>query len=218
MQARLLAGTLATNVVLRATLPAGLQFVSATADRGAGCSGTQAVVCNLDFLNAQAPLGTVTLTVRGTTAGSKSVALQVSASQNDAAAANNSGSVAVTVGSAGPNVRRVGATPTRTVQAVRARAWVTLTAAVQAQNATSMVVSVTPQGSVRKLTMLKGSKVGSVTAKGSVKSITIRPGTRTRQLALRLATSTVAKGKRYLIVVTVTNAAGSKGIRIPVRG
>jgi hypothetical protein len=126
--------------------------------------------------------------------------------------------VAVTVGGAKPTVKRVGTGPLRTVQARRAAAWVSLAAAVQARNATSMAVSVSRVGSTAKLTLLRGSKVGSTAARRGVKSITIKPGTVRRQLALRLGKSAVAQGRRYAIVVTVRNAAGSQTVRIPVRG
>jgi peptidoglycan/LPS O-acetylase OafA/YrhL/lysophospholipase L1-like esterase/anti-sigma regulatory factor (Ser/Thr protein kinase) len=225
LQALLLSGTSATNVQLWATLPAGLRLVSAQADRGAGCTGTQTIVCNLDFLGAGATAGNVTLNVRATAPGQHSVPLLVSSSQNDAAGGNNSGSVSVTVrqtsgGTAKPKptVRRVRAAPSRTVQARRAAAWVSLRAAVQARNATSMLVAVSRVGSKARLTLLRGSKVGSTRARRAVKSITIRPGTAPRQLILRLRKAAIVKGKRYVIVVTVRNAVGSQTLRIPVRG
>jgi hypothetical protein len=221
LQARLLSGTIATNVELRATLPAGLQFVSSQTDRGPGCTGTQTLTCNLDFLNAQASTGNVIVTVRPTTAGPKTVPLQLSASQTDTAAGNNSASVSITVAGPAanprPTVTRVG-TNLRTVQARRGASFVTLAAAVQARNARSMVVSVTPAGSASRLSMLRGSRVGATTAQRRVKSITTRPGTVRRQLTLRLGRTAVRTGRRYVIVVTVRNAVGSRTIRIPVRG
>jgi hypothetical protein len=117
-----------------------------------------------------------------------------------------------------PTVRRVRAAPRRTVQARRAAAWVPLTAAVQARNATSMLVAVSRVGSKARMTLLRGSRVGSTRARRAVKSITIRPGTAPRQLILRLRKAAIVKGKRHVIVVTVRNAVGSQTIRIPVRG
>jgi hypothetical protein len=209
-------------VTLRASIPTGLTLVSAEADRGSGCSGTQTVVCAIGTLTTQASTATVTLTLRATRLGQFPVPLIVSGSPADTNLANNDASVSVAVTAAGasprPTVRRVGAATARTVQARRTPGWVSLSAAVQARNATSMLVTVSRVGSTARLTLLKGSKVGATTARRSLKSISIRPGTATRQLALRLGKAAIVKGRRYVIVVTVRNTVGSRTIRIPVRG
>ncbi len=225
LQARLLSGALATNVVLSATLPAGLQLVSTQTDRGPGCIGTQIVVCNLDFLNGQATTGNVVLVARPTAPGQLTVPLEVSSAGGDANAADNRASLAVTIGGPGggttparASVKRVGTTPLRTIQARRQTSWVSLAAAVQARNATSLRVSVVPFHRSAALTLLKGSRVGPQTAVRDVRSISIQPGTTTRQLALRLRAGALAKGKRYEIVITARNATSAQTIRIPVRG
>jgi uncharacterized repeat protein (TIGR01451 family) len=81
----------ATNVVVTDTLPAGLQFVSATPSQGS-CSGTTTITCNLGTLAAAAS-ATVTLNARViATSGSVTNSATIAATESDPNSANNSGS------------------------------------------------------------------------------------------------------------------------------
>jgi len=81
----------ATNVVVTDTLPAGLQFVSATPSQGS-CSGTTTITCNLGTL-ASAASATVTLSVRViATSGSVANSATVAATESDPNAGNNTSS------------------------------------------------------------------------------------------------------------------------------
>jgi uncharacterized repeat protein (TIGR01451 family) len=81
----------ATNVVVTDTLPAGLQFVSATPSQGS-CSGTTTITCNLGTLAAAAS-ATVTLNARViATSGSVTNSATMSATESDPNGTNNSGS------------------------------------------------------------------------------------------------------------------------------
>lgn len=51
LEARLGSPAPATNVVVTDELPANVELVSTRVNRGAGCTGTRTVVCNLDFLS-----------------------------------------------------------------------------------------------------------------------------------------------------------------------
>ncbi len=82
----------ATGVVLTDTLPATVQFVSAT---GATCNGTTTVVCNLGSLLASDVL-TVTITVLPKTSGTVSNSAQVASAVYDPNLANNTTSPVVT--------------------------------------------------------------------------------------------------------------------------
>lgn len=81
----------ATNVVVTDTLPAGLQYVSATPSQGS-CSGTTTVTCNMGTLasgaNATITLQAQVIATSGTVTNSASVV----ATESDPNSANNSGS------------------------------------------------------------------------------------------------------------------------------
>lgn len=97
----------ATAVTLTDAIPAGASLVSVSSDQGS-CSGTSTVNCALGTLNNGAT-ATVTLTVKGTAAGSLRNTATVSAFETDPVAANNSATTTTTVlgsciGSSGKNI------------------------------------------------------------------------------------------------------------------
>ena len=61
----------ATGVYVDVALPAGVQVVSATTDRGSGCTsvGAGKLRCNLDWLSGDAPVGNITIVTNVTAAG-----------------------------------------------------------------------------------------------------------------------------------------------------
>jgi uncharacterized repeat protein (TIGR01451 family) len=84
-----LTGTLAQGVNVDVTLPVGSQLVGSVADRGSGCTGTP-LVCNLEFLNAQALTGTIRLHTRVTAAGAQTLRATVRYALTDPKPENNS--------------------------------------------------------------------------------------------------------------------------------
>ena len=88
----------ATNVTVQDTLPAGVSFVSATANQGS-CSGSATVVCNLGSLLVGTS-GKVTIIVKPSQTGSISNTATVSADQFDPDMSNNSATQNTTVNAA----------------------------------------------------------------------------------------------------------------------
>ena len=78
-------------MVVDLTLPAGVQLVSAAADRGPGCasSGAGTLRCNLDWLSSDALYGNIILVTNVTQAGELVLGATVSYSQVDSDPANN---------------------------------------------------------------------------------------------------------------------------------
>ncbi|TAJ98397.1 MAG: DUF11 domain-containing protein, partial [Candidatus Manganitrophaceae bacterium] len=85
----------ATSVVITTTLPAGVNFVSATATQGA-CQGTGTLTCNLGTIDNGANAG-VTIVVTPTVAGNLNQDAAVSTASTDPNSANNSVSMTATV-------------------------------------------------------------------------------------------------------------------------
>jgi uncharacterized repeat protein (TIGR01451 family) len=85
----------ATVVTMTDTLPAGVNFVSATPSQGS-CTGTSTVVCNLGSLPASAN-ATVTLVVKPTAAGTITNTASVTATETDPTSANDSDTEQTTV-------------------------------------------------------------------------------------------------------------------------
>jgi len=91
------AGGGSTHVVLTVNLPAGLVLVGAPAyERGSGCTGQSVLVCNLDFLQPNAPTH-VLFSVRATTPGDQQISATIGAREQDVNPADNSAAVTITV-------------------------------------------------------------------------------------------------------------------------
>ncbi len=86
----------ASNVVTSDALPAGVEFVSASASQG-GCSGTTTVTCSFGSI-ANGANATATITVRPRQAGSVTNTASVSSEEPDPNLSNNQASVSTIVG------------------------------------------------------------------------------------------------------------------------
>src|SRR6185295_3214395 len=90
-------GGAATKVVLTITLPPALSLVGPPAfDRGSGCTGTDVLACNLDFM----PPGVETrilFSVRAAAAGDQRVEARISSAETDANGADNIGALTISV-------------------------------------------------------------------------------------------------------------------------
>ncbi|MDX6475278.1 MAG: large repetitive protein, partial [Gaiellaceae bacterium] len=90
-------GVMAQPLFLDFALPAGLQYVSSTMDRGNGCVLVNAsqLQCNLQFLSSTAPTAHVQLTTKVAAAGPQTLTATASADQGDLNPADNTLSLAV---------------------------------------------------------------------------------------------------------------------------
>jgi hypothetical protein len=86
-------GLLAQAVNVDIALPGGSQLTGSSVDRGSGCAG--GLVCNLDFLSAAAPVGTIRLQTKITAAGGQSLRATVRYALADPNQANNTVTVFV---------------------------------------------------------------------------------------------------------------------------
>ena len=81
----------ATGVYVDVTMPAGVQVVSATTDRGPGCTstGTGKLRCNLDWLSGDAPVGNITIVSNVTSVGELVLTAAAAHSRADGNPADN---------------------------------------------------------------------------------------------------------------------------------
>ena len=202
-------------MVATINLPAQVTFSSATADRGAGCTGTTTVACNLDFLG-----GSLVATVRVVTtvraAGSLVATASITSTPADGNPANNSASVTTVVAAPivtppfnpAPVVKRVG---TNALIGTRRGSTEFVTALFSVSEAVQLQMSVTRLGATKKLTLLKGSRLAAATA-ASRRLVLAGRVTRAGTFSLRplLATTALVKGKTYVIRLAATDAGGKR--------
>ena len=93
----------ADRLVLTVTLPAGVQYLSSTADRGSGCvlSGSSTLTCNLDWLSGDATRANVQVVAKVTTAGAQTLSATAMPQQGDVNPADNTLSIAINQVSSG---------------------------------------------------------------------------------------------------------------------
>ena len=89
-------GRAATNVVVTDNLPANVELVSARANRGQGCTGSQTIRCDLDFLSGSL-VATVEVVVRVKAAGEIVNTASASVQPSDPQPSNNTATARVTV-------------------------------------------------------------------------------------------------------------------------
>ncbi len=94
LEARLGSAAPATKVVVSAELPANVELVSTRVNRGAGCTGTRTVVCDLDFLSGSL-VASVELTVRVVATGEVVTVATAQATPADADPSNNAATARV---------------------------------------------------------------------------------------------------------------------------
>jgi uncharacterized repeat protein (TIGR01451 family) len=97
-----LVNQLAQNLYLNVTLPAGVSYVSSTADRGSGCTVVSATQlrCFLDFLSGQAPHANVQIIAKVITSGAQVFSATATAQQSESSLANNTLTLTYNAGSA----------------------------------------------------------------------------------------------------------------------
>lgn len=88
----------ANDLKVDITLPAGAQVVSTYSDRGAGCNAAPPLVCDLDYLSKDSPVGHVQAVVRLPDAGTAGITAHAAARQTEANAANNTATAQIQVG------------------------------------------------------------------------------------------------------------------------
>jgi uncharacterized repeat protein (TIGR01451 family) len=212
----------ASNVVATVNLPAGVTFLSASADRGPGCTGTTTVTCNLDFLSGSL-VATVTIVTRVTATGSLVATGSLTTTPGDVNIANNSASVTVVVAVpppppppptpapplALPKLKLLG---TRTLlAAVRHRTTESVAARFSTNQRLRLSLDVTRLGSPSKLTLLKTSRLaGTVAGSGRATLTATAPRAGAYALSTILTRTRLSKGATYVIHLTATNALGKK--------
>ena len=91
----------AQGLYVNITLPAGLQFVSSSADRGSACTAVSpsALKCFLDWLSSGAPAGHLQVVTKVTVAGAQTLTATATSQQGVSSAADST--VSLTVNQAG---------------------------------------------------------------------------------------------------------------------
>jgi hypothetical protein len=97
----------------------------------------------------------------------------------------------------------------RTLTGVRHGVSETVDGSFTTNEAMKLSITVTPFGSSRKLTLLKGSKLGSVKVTKSEAIIKASPGS-AGQITFHVVVrqGTLVKGKAYVVHISATNARG----------
>jgi hypothetical protein len=88
-------GGAGTNLVLTINLPSGVSLVSASADRGSGCTGTTTLTCQLDFIGGGL-VAHVNVTANVTATQAFTTSASVTEHEADPNQANNTASVTTT--------------------------------------------------------------------------------------------------------------------------
>jgi hypothetical protein len=209
----------ASNVTAVINLPAGVTFVSASANRGPGCTGTTTVTCNLDFLSGSL-VATVNIVTTATASGSLVATASLTTTPGDANTANNSATVTTVVTTPvvtpppppplkDPVLKLLG---TRTLlAAARHPTTESVAARFSTNERLRLSMNVTRLRSTTKLTILKGSRLdGSVAGSGRT-TFTAAVGQGGKYaLNTILTRKKLVKGATYVIHLTATNANGKK--------
>ena len=192
----------ATGVTLTVTLPAGTALLGPPAyDRGAGCTGTGPISCNLDFLPVGAS-STIRFSLRFGTAGAHVVTAGVSSREADLAAADNTASTTVTV--AAPAAAAASPLPApAVVKPVLGRIRLAPARPVAGKRATATVL-------VRRSDTRKPLLSGRMSADLSVSGRVIRHAGSFRGGVARLGFTVPKSAKGKQLRVTVTVRLGSR--------
>ncbi len=222
----------ADGVVLTATIPDGLQLVSATSTRGT-CSGR--VTCEIGQIKAGEFI-TVDIGFGSSQSGSFSFKATVTSTTRDVNPSNNSvssSSQLTTVGAAPKSGQStvVGVTGPSSTQlsvplsevSLRARrsgaTWVAATTFTLYSGKANLKLVVTQNGSTKPLTLLKGSRLGSVTTKASATQIVLAAGkSATFPVKVILPTQGFSPKAVYVIRITGTATGGSSTLNIGFKG
>jgi len=215
----------ATQVVVTDPLPAGVTVTSTYSDRGAGCSGTTTLVCNLDFLPG-ALTATITVRTRVTQTGTIVNTASVRAHQNDPDLSNNSASATVTVTTptppappppppAAPRLIRSGAP---TLQASRSAGAAEVSFRLFVSEPATLGVKAADPKTGSALRFAPGSRLGAAGTETAVASLTTSVDrTKVVRVKLRFDAGRLVKGKIYRVSVSATDSDGTTTLAVPFR-
>ena len=204
-----------THAIVTDTLPAGVQLVSAQANRGPGCSGTSSVRCDLDFLSGTL-VGEIVLTVRVTAPGSQLNTASVTAPEPDPNPSNNAASVTVNAsspttpspGTPAPKLKQQ-PVPGTLLHAVRTPTLATVTSTVAIDKPATVTMSVRDARTGKALSLLRGSKLATTTlTKPALQARARIAAARSFRIAAVLSSQRMNKHRRYVVVVKATGANG----------
>ena len=208
-------GGQASRVGLAVQLPAQVTHAGSQSDRGAGCTGTITLTCELDFLAGDL-VATVRIGAVVREAGTLTFTAVSSAQPADAQPANDTASVVTLVAPpatarnaqpAAPNLRAVRA-PTRVTRSHR-----TATVAVRFALAAPARIEarLTPLGSTRPLTLLAGTTLAGTRLPNAQPAAAARVTRAAAYLfSARIASTKLVGGRTYLVRLTAVDADGRK--------
>jgi len=216
--------TPATHLHVLVTLPRGANVLVASTDRGPGCVATEAAGtfdCNLDYLSGFPSDGHILFVVTLSEAGLATVTATAHADQSDINPANDTGTTTVQVDGPpppGPPPPPPLARPRLTKVVGRALATVArgLTENVagrfRVNEPATLTLVVRATDSRRTVKLLAASRMGPTTLRRAVltlKATVTRAGVVLYRI--RLATSSLHRGRSYVVKVTATNRDGRSG-------
>jgi hypothetical protein len=210
VQASILAGN-ATDVVATINLPSQVTFVSATANRGSGCTGTTTLTCDLNYLNGTL-VATVQVVTQVTQAGTLVATASMTTTPGDSNTANNTATSSITIEPKlpppppDPVLKRIGTAPLKGLRHVKTE---TVDARFSTNQGLQLTATVTPIRSTKKLTMLANSKLAGAVATSS--RLTLRgTAAHTGSYAVHVVLNRkgLIHGHTYLIHLSATNTAG----------
>ena len=215
----------ATGLKLSIALTGGVEYASSQSDRGAGCKpdSPTRVTCDLDFLSADSPIGSVVLLTRVVRTGQHSLTVVASHSQPDAQPSDNTLELtastpaprAPTGGSAGAALTiKAGTATIRSVGVANGR--VTFRTTLRLSKPSKLAVTVMDQPAQKRLTILAGSSLGKTKSSraGRVLSAATSRATTVRVVVV-VPLAQLVRGHRVVLVVNGTSTAG-KGARMTI--
>ena len=204
------------NVVATITLPAGVTLGGVSFDRGAGCTGTTILTCNLDFLNGSL-VAHINLNVSVTANGSLVATVVVTSGKPDINPANNTASAATVVPAATPPppppvvpAPKLTRTGTGTVKPVRTSTTASVTFGVRLNRAARVKMSVKPLGGTKALLLRAGTKLGPTTSKTSAFALTAARGSGVFTAKAMFGKTALTRGKTYVVTLVATAPDGRK--------
>jgi uncharacterized repeat protein (TIGR01451 family) len=194
-------GGTATGVQLSIGLPPGLEFLSASSERGPGCTTGAAIDCELQFLPA-GRTATVKVQLRVVGRGPLTVTASVRADQVDPEPANNTGTATV-VASGAPRLVLV---DSRLDERPAPRDVVTVTATVSIDEPAALTLTAIDDLG-RRFRLLAGSSLPGRTLRASATELSGRaPDAGTIVVRARLPARAVAPGAGYRLVLRALDA------------
>ena len=208
-------GGQAARVFLAVQLPSQVAYTGSQSDRGAGCTGTTTLNCDLDFLAGDL-VATVRISAVVRAAGTLTLTAVSSAEPADAQTANDTASVVTVVATpaavqtpvrVAPVLRAVG-TPARVT---RARGAATLSVRFAVAGAARLEARLTPLRSTRPLTLLAGTTLAGarVTKPRPAASATVGRAA-TYLFKARVGAAKLVRGRTYLVRLTAVGADGRR--------